>query len=346
MNTSKHRLIPPQVAAGMNRQELRAARRMGWVPALAGGDGTSLSQPDPFGLALSGSALTVDDYVNPPTRIPAIIRSLVSANEGYWIETVFRTPGFTVEGGAILATETFPEDHFLDPAQTIAPRAPGSEAPRLGIKGRAPKMYFPESWSGSIEVTDEARRRNQVLQVQDSFTKAGNTFADRLQSRGEEALQAFTTASGRTVTAGSGTFGDWNAADPIYNFTSTDPRPAQEFARVKRLFSDDKVGIQPDVVIVASEDAEQFDRIYEDRGDALLARYGLRMQVSTRLTSGVREYVKSQAVGVIAFEKPLGTPEKTREGTRFTDVFTMEVVPVFVPYAAEAILQVNGVAAS
>lgn len=295
---------------------------------------------DPLGVDVDGNYVTVADYVNPPTRIPTLVRDLVAANEGYWIEEVFATPGMTVQSGAIIYSDTFPEDHFLSAHGRPGPRAPGSEAPRLAAGRPTLKTSRVESWAGSIEVHDEVRRRNQVWDVQRQFRQAANTFADILQVRGEEVLDAFIDASGREVTAGAGTFADWAAADPIENTASTDNRPAAEFARVRRLFAQDKAGVRPDVLIADPEDIEHLDRVYGDRLDALLRRYGLRLRESTRATVGERIYARSGQVGVMAFEKPLDQ-EHTREGTRKTDVYTLEATPVYVANGAESVLRVR-----
>jgi hypothetical protein len=92
------------------------------------------------------------------------------------------------------------------------------------------------------------------------------------------------------------------------------------------------------------QDAENFDRVYEDRGDAVLARYGITRTFTTvRRTPGNRLYLASNQVGTMAWEKPLGDPEYTREGRRFTDVYTLEGRVVFVANGADAIMEVRKV---
>lgn len=330
----------------LNAADLEILRLLGVLPAMAGGAvnyPADVTQPDPFGVSLDDlGRLVVDDFTNPPSVIPRIIRDLVAENEGYWIESVFNTPGFTVQGGAILYTETHPDDHYLAPGQSIAPRAPGSEAPRLGITRRRPKLAYAESWSGSIEVTDEHRRRNDVIAVQEVFRRASNTFAEVLQDRGEEVLSDFLTANPqRIVAAGAGTFGDWSAAAPVENTNSTAPRPTAEFARVRRLYREDRAGVQPTLAIMAPEDEEELDRIYGDRLNGILQRYNLRILSSVRRTPGRRLYVREGQIGTLAWEKPLGDPEYTREGRRFTDVYTLEAVPVFVANGVDAAMEVR-----
>jgi hypothetical protein len=290
------------------------------------------------GPTISGTTITIDALVNPPTRIPAIIRSLVAGNEGYFAEEIFNTPGFTVQGGAIIYEETFPEDHFLPADQSIAPRAPGAEAPRLGSTRRPPKVARPESWSGSIEVTDEARRRNDVRGVQRQFTQAANTFADRIQARALEVLDAFVTATGRTVSGGN-----WRAALAT-GVVNADPQtlPQKDFALVQKQFIKDKAGQRPSLMIVNPEDAFYLDVIYGDKLPDLLSRYNLTMRVSVDVPEGDPYFVRGGGIGVMAFEKPLDQ-EFTREGTRKTDVFTLESVPVLVADDASAIIQLTNI---
>jgi hypothetical protein len=287
---------------------------------------------------VSGTLVTVDDLLNPVTEIPETIRELSAANEGYFAEEIFSTPGYSVQGGAVLYTPSGPDDHFLDPNQGLAPRAPGAEAPRLGINRKGRLVAPVESWSGSIEVYDETRRRNDVRAVTRALTRAANSFADILQSRAIATLDAFVTASSRTVV---GT--NWGVARPN-GVPDADPLtlPQRDFALVMAQFAADKTGIRPDVLILNQDDAFYLDTIYGEKLQALLDRYRLRLRVSPHKTSGTADFVKAGEVGQIAFEKPFDT-ELTREGTRKTDVYTMEATPVFVADEAAAILRVTGI---
>lgn len=86
----------------------------GKLPGIAGAGSVQNPVANPLGgPTIAGTTITVDMLVNPPTIIPETIRALVASNQGYFIERVFNTPGFTVQGGAIIYTESFPTDHFL-----------------------------------------------------------------------------------------------------------------------------------------------------------------------------------------------------------------------------------------
>lgn len=293
-----------------------------------------------LGPTISGTTITVDTLTKPPSRIAPIIRDLVADNEGYFAEEIFATPGFTVQGGAIVYQETFPADHFLDPTQSIAPRAPGAEAPIVGALRAVEKIARPESLSGRIDVTDEARRRNDVSAVQALFRKVANTFADQMQTKAIDTLVAAVSAWGRS--AASVSWGDAAAAAGGTVNVAQTTLPKASFAQARKQFADDKAGVVPDTVILSTTDAFNLDVIMGDQLEAFLRRYGITTLLETpALTVGTGIWLKSQQVGVIAFEKALDT-EYERQATRKTDVYIAEATPVFVAIDASAIMELTG----
>ncbi|HXH36980.1 MAG TPA: major capsid protein [Plantibacter sp.] len=289
------------------------------------------------GPTINGTFVTVDQMTNPSTVIPPTIRNLVAANEGYFAERIFSTPGMTATD-AIIYEESFPSNHFLDPNKTIAPRAPGSEAPRIAALRGVPSIARSESWSGSIEVTDEARRTNNVIEVQRVFRAAANEFADRIQTRAIETLNSAVNAWGRTI---AGTPWDVALTGGVPN-ANPNTLPQRDLSLVLRQFAKDKTGIKPDTLIVHPDDAFFLDLIYGDKLAALLGRYGLTMFETIEQPSGTALFVKAGAVGVMAFVKPLDQ-EYVREGTRKTDVYVLEAVPIFVANDASAIIRLTGI---
>lgn len=296
------------------------------------------------GVTVNGTTVTVDTYVNPPTKIPAIIRSLVAEDEGYFIEDVFGTLGSPVQGGAIVVEETFPEDFFLEASGMPAPRAPGAEAPRLASARKEPKVRRPESWAGSIEVTDEARQRNNIIAVRNEFTKAANTFADIIQRRGIDVLMEAVEDWERTGEAKV----NWQEKHES-GVQNADPQkmPHYDIARVLKQFHDDKVGVRPDTVILNTEENLFLDLWYPGIGTTLsvssvLSRYGIKRIIPTPLIEkGKVLFVKSGAPGVIGWELPM-TQEKVREGQRKTDVFVLECRPVYAAFDASAVWLLEG----
>ena len=295
------------------------------------------------GATVNGTTVTVDTYVNPPTKIPAVIRSLVAEDEGYFIEDVFGTLGSPIQGGAVIVEETFPEDFFLDADSRPAPRAPGAEAPRLASGRHEPKVRRPESWAGSIEVTDEAKQRNNIIAVRNQFTKAANTFADIIQTRGIEVLLDAVTDWGRTEAAKV----NWQEAHTS-GVQNVDPAkmPHFDIARVLKKFRDDKVGVRPDTLIVNTEEALFLDLFYPGIGttlstDAVLTRYGIKRIIATPLMpEGQALFVKAGAPGVIGWELPM-SQEFVREGQRKTDVYVLECRPVYAAFDASAVFMLT-----
>lgn len=296
------------------------------------------------GVTVNGTTVTVDTYVNPPTKIPAIIRELVAADEGYFIEDVFGTLGSPIQGGAVIVEETFPEDFFLDADSMPAPRAPGAEAPRLASGRHEPKVRRPESWAGSIEVTDEAKQRNNVIAVRNQFTKAANTFADIIQRRGIEVLLDAVETWERTSEAKV----NWHEAHES-GVQNVDPlkMPHRDIALVLKQFIDDKVGVRPDTIILNTEENLFLDLFYPGIGTTLslgsmLAKYGITRIIPTPLIDkGKVLFVKSGAPGVIGWELPM-SQEMVREGQRKTDVYVLECRPVYAAFDASAVWMLEG----
>lgn len=294
------------------------------------------------GATVSGTTITVDTYVNPPTKIPAIVRNLVAENRGYFAEEIFATPGFTVQGGAVLFEITDPSDLFLPADQSLAPRAPGAEAPRVGAVRGEPKIARPESWSGSIEVTDEARIRNNVIAIKNQFTRVANTLANNIQTTAITALTTFVEANSRTLESKT----DWDSEPAKEGLLNSDPAklPFADFARVEEKFVEDKAGVLPDTLIIHPYDWANLVILYSTFGGGvqrILDQFGINKVVRSVLaTKGAPIFVKRGQVGTMLFEKPL-TQEYTREGTRFTDVFSLDVSPVLVAHDATAVLQLT-----
>jgi hypothetical protein len=304
-------------------------------------ESTGTAYPNPWGAYVNDDGqIVVDDFTRDIQSIPEIVRAFSEQNEGYWIERVYNSTGWTITGGALGYSVNGVDDHFLQAGANWAPRAPGAEAPHLAGTRRRRILTEPENLSGRIEVTDEARRTNNVADVQRDFQQASNSFSLSLQTRGEDALDALIETEDRIVWGGNNTFTEWDES-PVVNSTTAVPFPGREFARVQRTFFEELGGIQADTLMWSPADAELFYNIYAERGDNVLAQHGIRQTLrSVRLDAGARRYLRSGQVGWLAWEKPMDT-EEVREGLRKTDTYVMDGSFVFVANGADAILEVR-----
>lgn len=299
----------------------------------------------PFGGGtVSGTTITVDTYVNPPTKIPALIRSLAEDDEGYFIERVFGSLGSPIQGGAVIVEETFPEDFFLLPGGQPSPRAPGTEAPRLASSRHEPKVKRPESWAGSIEVTDEAKQRNNIIAVRNQFTKAANSFSQIIQLRGIEVLMDFIESSNRTLESKV----NWHEAhENGVQFTDPLKLPGFDLSRVYKQFRDDKVGVRPETALMNTEELLYLEAFYPGYGgfptlEAAFARQGITSVIGTPLVEvGNVIFCKAGAPGVIGWELPM-SQEFVREGNRKTDLYVLECRPVYAAFDASSVLMLKG----
>jgi len=291
------------------------------------------------GTSVSGTALTVDMMTNPPTIIPQLIRDFTAENQGYFIESILDTPAGIVEGGAVVGTPTFPSDQFLDPNKGLAPRAPGAESPTIGALRRPPMIFRPESWAGLIEITDEARRWNKIEEVVNLFRRTSNSFADRMQTSGLNAIKAAVASWGRTASSvGWATA----AAEAAINAVRSN-EPAATFEQVENQFIADKTGVRPDTIILHPNEKSHLREIYGKNLAEFLADYGINQMYATPLqTPGTGWWVKSNQVGSIRWDKPLGQEMQRGPAGTFKDEYALEMCPIYVLLDAGSILEMTG----
>lgn len=296
-----------------------------------------------LGPTISGTTITVDTLTRPVTRIPAQIINLVAANQGYFADRLFKG-GPKVIGGAVVYSETLPTDLFLDPTQSIAPRAPGSEAPYVGALRPVDKIARPESLAGMFEVHDEQRLRNDTSTISTLITRIANTFADRMQTRALTVANAAITAWGRSV-ASVGWAAAASAAGGTTNVART-TQPEAAFALMLKTFENDRVGQRPNIVILNPTDALNLRLIVGvSNVQGFLGSFGIdELLVSAAQTAGTALFVVRGGLGYILFEKPLDT-EYQRVAQRKTDLYVTEATPVFVASDASAVLAVTGIGA-
>lgn len=307
------------------------------------------SYPNPVGIpvggtSVSGTSITVDDLTKPVTVVAPIIADLVEQSRGWFARDIFAMPGMTVDV-AIKYQDVLPEDLFLDATASLAPRAPLAESPLVSGSRQDVKLALPRSAAGSFEVSDEARQENLVWGIQQLQRQVANTFAYKMQSWAMQALEAFITASGRTDTSTAPWRKPHTGGLAVVNPLDM---PHTTLAEMTLQFESDLAGVLPDIMVVHPDDAYWLRTIYGSNSGVqdMLDDYGLRMIVSPLRTEGAPLFVKSQQVGMIAFQKPLTTEEERLTGGRWGDRYNLEMKPIFVANDATALLELTGVDAT
>ena len=320
---------------------MKTARKQ--IPASAATVAAPVAQP--LGPAtISGTTYTVDYLVSNPTILPGMIRNLAAGNRGYFADKVFETPGTRVTGGVVIAEPTKPNELFLPTDQSLAPRAPGAEAPRVGVTRGEPVLYFPESISGSMEVTDEAKERNAISSVTKQLQQIANTFTNTVQTRALEVLKAWTEAETNARTKANKT--NWKAAAEVEDAKiKAIEGPLVDFAYVEQLFAEDEAGMKLTTVIINPEDYFNLLVAYSQTPgllNTLLNEGGWTIYTSPRVAKG-EGYFLSGPIGVILYELPL-TQETDRIVRRKTTETVFEMRPVFAPTDYLSVFRITGLA--
>jgi hypothetical protein len=111
--------------------------------------------------------------------------------------------------------------------------------------------------------------------------------------------------------------------------------PAADFAKVQLLADQKELGVVFDTWILNPVDANDFNIVYGENANQVLANHGIRFITSNRITPGVAYVIESGNVGQMRLEKPLSTETWREQGTQRTWVQS-DVRPVFVitnPYS-------------
>jgi len=313
------------------------------LPASAATVADPVSQP--LGPAtISGTTITVDWMVQNPTILPGIIRELSAAWRGYFADRIFNFPNVRVQGGVVIAEPTKPNELFLPSNQSLGPRAPGAEAPRVGATRGQPVPYYPESISGSLEITNEAKRRNQTWTVTRQLRQISNTFVNTVQLNAIAALKAWTEAESSARTKENKT--NWlAAAETEAAKIKGKEAPMVDFKYVEQLFAEDEAGYKMRTVILNPSDRFNLEVAYGSIPGLLtqfLREEEISIFTSPRITAG-EGYFLAEPIGDVIYEQPL-EQETEYIPRRKTTVTTFEMLPTFVPQDYLAVWRLTGLA--
>lgn len=298
---------------------------------------TYYSQEYPLGSAsVSGNNLTVDLMLKEPTRINAYLSDI--ALKGYFAERIFANGG-GVSGGSLVYTQLTSNDLF--PNRGGQKVAPGAEFPEVTFDRPEPKTAQVEKFGGKFRVTDEAKDRNDLSQIQSEGIKLGNDVQRWLHARALVELEASIAAVGSPLQI-TGT--SW--ADATALTISTENKaalPAADLAEIRKRGLVNELGSDYNLLVINPQEFANLSIIYGN-AEAWLQAQGFSVAVSNAVDAGTAYAVQEGTVGQVRYEQPLKTVTYRDDSTESTIVQT-SIRPVFCvtnPYNA---LKISGLAA-
>jgi len=280
---------------------------------------------------ISGQTVSVDAMLQNPTRITRYLSDL--ALRGYWADQVFSSGG-GVSGGAVVYDQLVTNELFVAPGRDVMNVEPGAEFPIVTFDRPVPLVKPVEKFGGKFFVTDEARDRNDPQMLQQGTQRLANTINRRIHDNAVAELDAQITALGGS--AQTATANNWGATVTGGSSQSNASAwPAADFAKVQLLADQKELGVVFDTWILNPIDANDFNVVYGENANAVLANHGIRFITSNRITAGTAYVIESGNVGQMRLEKPLSTETWREQGTQRTWIQS-DVRPVFVitnPYS-------------
>jgi hypothetical protein len=339
--TYKGTLSLDEAAALRHNGDLAMARKLGYVPILAGGTSYSDAFPNPLDTpTMATTKLTVDVLLNSPTRITRTIADLVMKN--FFLDQVFQVGG-DVSGGAVLYDLVTMIEVYAD--RDVERVQPGSEFPLITGVRVPPLIAAVEKFGGKFVVTDEAKRRNDVSRITNQMRRLSNTITRKLHQRGIGLIEAAVTAYTRTQAATT----TWKACVEL------------EASKVKKLESPmrgimlgleklekEEMGYNYDTLVVHPAEAVYGRMFYNDDAGlkAALADVGItNLIVTPRAKEKAAWLLAGKQVGFMRLEEPMSTVTEREgfpEGRQQTWIQT-SINPVFGVTDPSALLEVTGI---
>lgn len=245
---------------------------------------------------------TVDLMLNQPNRISR--RLLDISLQRFIVSRIFSTGGTAVNGGAIVYEQLLANDLYT--TRDVERVAPGGEFPIIGSERRGPKIAEVEKYGGKFKVTDEARKRNDVVMFNNQVTQLSNTIVRKVNGRAIVELEAAIAALG-----GAGTFVGNNWQTVITAGTSASNNsdyPAADFAAAQLLADKDELGVQYDLWLVNPQEMAALRVIYGPNWRDVLTSFGIdEVFPSNRVAAGTAYAVARGQVGFLEYEQGMGT---------------------------------------
>lgn len=314
------------------------AKYGGRLPVLAGGAESPVMYPlDP--VSVSGTEITLDQYVNSPTVITRAIAEYAQLR--MYAHRVF-SAGPGVQGGAILFERPNPLLTDLFAARRTQEMAPGAQFPKQAFLRGVPMVAKPRKIGEEFEVTKEDRKRNNPQLILNAITQAGNTILRDVETMALGELNAVIAAEARTTAGQSWT----TAAETTFSTKTAKNQPITDFINAKAVIDLEERGHVLNAAIFSPLDWANLVTIYGADGvDSVLGSVGITDYVVTpRQLHGKVKLYELGKVGTWSNEFPLEEDSWEDKSTDKTWHYSWTVSPTFAVTDQFALIELTGVA--
>ena len=293
----------------------------------------------PYGApTVQNGAITVKLMLAEPTRITRYLQDITLQK---FIAPKIFAAGGGVSGGAVVYDQLTLNDLYT--ANDVQEVAPGAEFPIVGGTEDEPQVAKVRKQGGKFFITDEARDRNDLRQLQRKSQQLLNTSTRKID---RDAVAELTRVLSLPEFASQTIIGtNWNNVITAGVSQSTAAEwPAADFAAAQLVADTQELGVMFDRWLVNPHQLAQLRLVYGDRFEAILKSYDLEIESSNQIVPGTALVVETGKVGEMRIEKPLGTTTFREEQTERTWVQgSVRMVPVVTnPFSAIRVTGLGG----
>lgn len=253
--------------------------------------------------SVQDGALTLDLFVQEPTRVSRYVADVVAAN--LISPYLFSTTG--AAGGAILFDQITELEAGTDTDPGII--APGGEFPRIGSELGEPIIRTVQKSGGEWEITREALLRNKPDVLQRHAQRVANKMVRDIDGR---AFKTITDDLQETDGALSLTSAGWGTAQTVAEGTKTaktgSNQVVAELLQAKLLSEETELGYNLDTLIMTPAEHTAMQILLGVDGWAqILTDLGLTAFKTTALPAGTALLLQRQMAGTMGVEDPIST---------------------------------------
>jgi hypothetical protein len=293
----------------------------------------------PGAIDYSDGLISVDQALNSPEIIEQRIADIISEN--LLVDTLF-TEGGTVDGGAVIYSKITEKHLFTE--NDVADRNPGDEYPVVYAARPEPELARVQDFGGKFAVSDEARKRNRTIELDNDTTVLSNTITRKLNRRAIETLSAAVDASDDVYQiAASVPWTETTATGNPANLTNPRALPHATFALAAARVSRLDLGITYTKLLVGPDTHADLRITYGKDLTTVLSDFGLEIVESNYVPVGEAYLVDPGKVGFVQYEEPLTvkTWDDPEHRQTWVQGYAMPVMGVTLPAALTVIKGVS-----